>query len=120
MQSVEIARLGRGLRDSGPSLTFIDVSDDDPQMDRVTRAKIESLVHELRSWRDGGRRRSLEELVERYKLDPLLIRRIAEAEGIEEPTEEHRAPTANEERDSTPTSFIVLDDQALRRMRGED
>ncbi len=51
-------------------------------MDRVTRAKIESLIHEIRSWSpetDGG---GLETLARRFQLDPMIVARVAEAEGV--------------------------------------
>lgn len=52
-------------------------------MDRVTRAKVESLLHEIRSWKQGGTRLTLDELADRFQLDPLMIRRIAESEGVD-------------------------------------
>jgi hypothetical protein len=51
-------------------------------MDRATRAKIDSLLYELRSWKQGEFRGTAEGLAQRFHLDPLVVRRIAEAEGI--------------------------------------
>ena len=51
-------------------------------MDRVTRAKIDSLLYELRGWKADERRSSAEALAQRFRLDPMLVCRIAQAEGI--------------------------------------
>jgi hypothetical protein len=51
-------------------------------MDRATRAKIESLLYELRSWRPGECRHTADALAVRFHLDPMLVRRLAQAEGI--------------------------------------
>lgn len=51
-------------------------------MDRATRAKIDSLLYELRSWTKGECRSNADALAQRFHLDPMLVRRIAQAEGI--------------------------------------
>ena len=51
-------------------------------MDRTTRAKIESLLYELRSWKPGECRSTAEALAQRFHLDPMVVRRIAQDEGI--------------------------------------
>lgn len=50
-------------------------------MDRVTRAKLDSLVHALRTC---GREQlgSVEALARRLQLDPMIVRRVAEQQGI--------------------------------------
>ncbi len=50
-------------------------------MDRVTRAKLESLIHELRS-RSVSELGSLHDVARRFQLDPLMVRRVAEGEGV--------------------------------------
>lgn len=52
-------------------------------MDRVTQAKIESLLYALRSWEDDAPRPHVQGLADRFKLDPMVVSRIAQAEGIE-------------------------------------
>lgn len=52
-------------------------------MDRVTRAKIESLLYALRSWEDDAPRPQVQGLADRYALDPMVVARIAQSEGIE-------------------------------------
>lgn len=52
-------------------------------MDRATRAKIESLLYEVRSWAPGSPQADVEELARRYRLDPLVVQRLLESEGVE-------------------------------------
>jgi hypothetical protein len=52
-------------------------------MDRATRARIESLLHEVRSWAPGQVQSTIEELARRYQLDPLMVHRLLETEGVE-------------------------------------
>lgn len=52
-------------------------------MDRVTRAKIESLQYELRRWDAKSPKLHLEELAARFKLDPMMVASIAQAEDVE-------------------------------------
>ncbi|MCR9165850.1 MAG: hypothetical protein ACE37F_10365 [Nannocystaceae bacterium] len=50
-------------------------------MDRVTRAKLDSLVHLLAS--SGGRGLgSVQDVARRFQLDPLLVQRVAEEQGV--------------------------------------
>jgi|GEM_PF-2216197 len=53
-------------------------------MDRVTRAKLDSLVHQLRVHGQGGAQAlgSVEALARRLQLDPMIVRRVAEQEGV--------------------------------------
>jgi hypothetical protein len=60
-------------------------------MDRATRAKIDSLLYELRSWKQGECRSTAEALAQRFHLDPMLVRRIAQAEGIGLTADDHDA-----------------------------
>ena len=79
-------------------------------MDRVTRAKIDSLLYELRGWDEP--RESLEELARRYSLDPMLVARIAQAEGVqlgESNTQEHTDPNQTTQ---------VMDSEELERELG--
>ncbi len=50
-------------------------------MDRVTRAKLESLVHQLKT-RGGEGLGSVEDIARRLQLDPMIVRRVAEQEGV--------------------------------------
>ena len=51
-------------------------------MDRATKAKIDSLLYELRGHDAGEPMPSAEALAKRFHLDPMLVRRIAQSEGI--------------------------------------
>jgi hypothetical protein len=51
-------------------------------MDRATRARIDSLLYELRSWKPGECRANADALAQRFHLDPMLVKRIAQDEGI--------------------------------------
>lgn len=79
-------------------------------MDRVTRARIDSLLYEVRRSRDRTSW-SAEDLGRRYCLDPMIVRRLLEAEGIE----------VRQERDSTDpdpnqsTLVMNVDDLGLDR-----
>jgi hypothetical protein len=60
-------------------------------MDRATRAKIDSLLYELRSWKPGECRSSADALAARFRLDPMMVQRIAEAEGVPLPHDDDDA-----------------------------
>lgn len=49
-------------------------------MDRVTRAKLDSLLHMLRTRPD--QLGSVEALARRLQLDPMIVRRVAEEQGV--------------------------------------
>lgn len=50
-------------------------------MDAEAKAKIDRLLRELRSWDVGEQRYTVYELVEMFDLPPMVIQRIAFAEG---------------------------------------
>ena len=50
-------------------------------MDRMTRAKVDSLVHLLRTC-PGGELGSVDDLARKLQLDPMIVRRIAEEQGV--------------------------------------
>lgn len=52
-------------------------------LDRVTRAKINSLLHEIRSWPEKRPPCDATALGRRFQLDPLIVLRVAQAEGID-------------------------------------
>lgn len=52
-------------------------------MDRVTRAKLDSLVHMLRA--HGASLGSIEAVARRLQLDPMIVQRVAEEQGVELP-----------------------------------
>lgn len=51
-------------------------------MDRATRARVESLLHEVRSWPPGQIQSSVDDLARRFQLDPLMVHRLLETEGV--------------------------------------
>lgn len=50
-------------------------------MDRMTRAKVDSLVHHLRTC-PKGELGSVDALARQLQLDPMIVRRIAEEHGV--------------------------------------
>jgi hypothetical protein len=52
-------------------------------MDRVTKAKIESLQYALRALSPGAEPPDVNDLATKYQLDPLIVQRVAESEGVE-------------------------------------
>ena len=52
-------------------------------MDRVTKAKIESLQYALRAIKPGEEPPDVNQLAQKYQLDPLIVQRVAEGEGVE-------------------------------------
>ena len=60
-------------------------------MDRVTRAKLDSLVHMLAARGEGLG--SIEAVARRLQLDPMIVRRVAEEQGVDLPASEG-APSA--------------------------
>ncbi len=50
-------------------------------MDRMTRAKVDSLVHQLRTC-PTGELGSIDDLARKLQLDPMIVRRIAEEQGV--------------------------------------
>ena len=79
-------------------------------MDRVTRARIDSLLYEVRKFRDR-RSWSAEELGRRYCLDPMMVRRLLEAEGVASAAE--REPTDQDPNQST--LVMSRDDVGIER-----
>lgn len=77
------------------------------RVDRATRAKVDSLLYELRSWSPGEQRYSIEELARRFHLDPFVVRRIAETEGHD--LESGVPDTTTHADDSKPTIVVYED-----------
>lgn len=50
-------------------------------MDRVTRAKLDSLVHLLKT-SDGQGLGSVDDVARRLQLDPMIVLRVAEEQGV--------------------------------------
>lgn len=50
-------------------------------MDRMTRAKVDSLVHQLQTC-PKGELGSVDALARKLQLDPMIVRRIAEEQGV--------------------------------------
>lgn len=82
-------------------------------MDRATKARIDSLVFALRA-RDRDELVPVEELARRYQLDPLLVHRLAQEEGL--PVAELAPPDSADPR--SPTG--VIDVEELQRQAAED
>ncbi len=51
-------------------------------MDRVTRAQIDSMLYEVRSF-PGRAPWGVDALARRYNLDPMIVRGLLETEGVE-------------------------------------
>ncbi|MEM6992427.1 MAG: hypothetical protein AAF721_18080 [Myxococcota bacterium] len=81
-------------------------------VDRQTQAQIESLLHELRSWPAHEVRAGRDELARRFRLDPMIVDRLAQAEGIDLGTPEEGAPVSRS-RDRV-TAVIELGDEPGR------
>jgi hypothetical protein len=54
-------------------------------VDRETKGKIDSLLYALRAWDPGEPPESVDDLAKRFQLDPLVVQRICEAEGLSWP-----------------------------------
>ena len=82
-------------------------------MDGTTKARINTLLRELRSWETGEVRSTPEELGMVYALDPFIIKRIMQSEGIPLVTESGvrsiEEGEEGEEGEETPTQPILLD-----------
>lgn len=76
-------------------------------MDSQTKAKIDSLLYELRTWDDAEDPPcSLQDLARRFQLDPLVVQRIAQSEGWD--LDEAGVPEAVSDTDTEP---IDLDEK---------
>lgn len=86
-------------------------------MDRVDKAKLESLIAEIRSWPPGEVRSDAENLARRYRLDPMIVKRVAESEGIAfEPS-----PVPSQGAATSSTEFLsVADLEKFEREQGND
>lgn len=75
-------------------------------VDRVTKAKVESLIAEFRAWAPGEVREGVEDLARRFRLDPMIVKRIAQNEGIDiSPEPKPSLATSN-----SATDFIRVED----------
>jgi hypothetical protein len=83
-------------------------------MDRATKARIDSLIFAMRGL-DPGALVPVEELARKYGLDPLVVRRLAQSEGLPVGPEEPDRPPADPRR-----STSVLDLEGLRAAREAD
>lgn len=80
-------------------------------MKRATRARIESLVYQLRQC-TGMRSVGVGELARRYQLDPLLVRCIMETEGLLA----HSRNDDDDEEEETPSAETqVMDLEVIQR-----
>lgn len=86
-------------------------------MDRVDKAKLESLIAEIRSWPPGEVRSDAENLARRYRLDPMIVKRVAEAEGVVFEPSKLPSPAAA----TSSTEFLRVDDlEKFERDQGSD
>lgn len=87
-------------------------------MDRVTRAKIESLQYALRALPPGTEPLDVNDLALKYQLDPLIVQRVAEAEGVElRGTQEEDDAEASDPR--SPTGILDLSEVARSPSKDE-
>lgn len=93
-------------------------------MDRSTRAKIDSMLYEVRAWPEGQAIADVDELARRFRLDPMIVARILEAEGmeVEETAEIDPEPKPKPGSGRRVTSVINLAelDRARLRASGDD
>lgn len=75
-------------------------------MDRVEKAKLESLIAELRSWPRGELRSDADGLARRYQLDPMIVKRVAEAHGVHLDRPKPPSPQGS----TSATDFIRVED----------
>jgi hypothetical protein len=79
-------------------------------MDRVTRAKIESMLYEVRNGAPPRGAWDAEELARRYQLDPMIVRALLESEQVL-----LGGPEPQDESDPNgSTQMMSLDELALR------
>ncbi len=76
-------------------------------MDRMTRAKVDSLVHLLRTWPEGESV-SVEDLARKLQLDPMIVRRIAEEQGLR--VQEGAGASTGETDSNQRTQVMSLDE----------
>ena len=87
-------------------------------MDRVTKAKIESLQYGLRALGPGTEPPDVNDLALKYQLDPLIVQRVAEAEGVElRGTPGEDDAEASDPR--SPTGILDLDEAPWGRSKDE-
>ena len=67
-----------------------------PDMDRVTRARIDSLLYEVRKFPERAPW-GVDELARRYSLDPMIVRGLLESEGVPTGTDPSDAPDPNQQ-----------------------
>jgi len=82
-------------------------------MDRVTRAKLDSLVHMLEA--HGSGLGSIEAVARRLQLDPMIVRRVAEEQGVDLPATEgvpsaEPTPSHHEADPNQSTQVMSLDE----------
>ena len=65
-------------------------------MDRVTRARIDSLLYEVRRFPDRAPW-GVEELARRYALDPMIVRGLLESEGVRTDVDHADEPDPNQQ-----------------------
>ncbi len=82
---------------------------------------MDSLLYEIRSWEPGIETPLVEDLARRFRLDPLIVFRILEAEGLEvDQTLELDEPTDASPRRVTCAIDVEELERARRRAAGGD
>ncbi|HET6584009.1 MAG TPA: hypothetical protein VFG69_11185 [Nannocystaceae bacterium] len=74
----------------------------------MTRARIDSLLYEVRRFRGTDRTWCVEELGRRYCLDPMMVRALLESEGIATDADPEAEPDPNQ------TTQVMSTDELLR------
>ena len=78
-------------------------------VERQDKAKIDSLLHELRAWDpDEDPPTGLHELARRFQLDPLVVKRLAQSEGWN--LNGDGVPEEVSRDDTTPINIVIKDD----------
>ena len=67
-----------------------------PDMDRVTRARIDSLLYEIRRFPERAPWR-VDELARRFSLDPMMVRGLLESEGVPTDADSTDEPDPNQQ-----------------------
>ena len=84
-------------------------------MDRVTRAKLDSLVHMLKAHGEGLG--SIEAVARRLQLDPMIVRRVAEEQGVVLPVAEGPSAEPTPPHDTDPNQRTQV--MSLEELLGE-
>jgi len=86
-------------------------------MDASTKAKINMLLRELRTWDVDESRAGYEELAAVFALDPFIVKRIMQSEGVPVQTDSGVYPL-DREADTQPVPRDILSDEDKTPLNG--